>query len=147
MRQGSNEERPPAAQEDRPVEQHYHDQDKAKGAGPVSKPAQSRGCVSFSRSEDVQADGSSCIAELVYALAENKEAGRMAVLKAVAAKAGFRTEEEIRSLLDGKSKKKVHAPQPVRELVKAMDLDHVLAPTNLVFATLRPPSPPTDLQI
>ena len=89
-----------------------------------------QGCVSFgSVAEHEESDR---IAKLVYALAEDSDAAKLSVLRAVAAIDGVTCESKVRAMLKGDGDVKL-APSPhIRSLLAAMDLGHVLAPVNLM---------------
>ena len=71
------------------------------------------------------------LVELLYAVSEDRESARMAILKAVASKVGITDVGELENLRNGYSNTRIEAPAHVREVLRSMDLGHVLKPVNL----------------
>ena len=95
-----------------------------------SRVAGGKGCVSFGQT-DGDFSGLDKMAELVYAVADDRTMGEMAVLGAVAGKCGINDEGELEKLVDGEATEKLNAPPRIRHLMNAMNLGHVLSPINL----------------
>ena len=70
------------------------------------------------------------IVDLLYALSEDREAAKTAILRAVALKCGIE-DREVERMQAGESDLRVDPPAHVRQVLSKMDLAHVLKPCLL----------------
>ena len=59
-------------------------------------------------------------------------AGRRAILRAVAARQGIESDEEIEGMLDGKTESKIDVPVGLRGAFHSIGLGHAMSPVNLI---------------
>ena len=95
------------------------------------------GCCSFEpvdTESEMSAENNVQIARLISALG-GSNAGRRAILQAVAERQGIGDPEVVEEMILGGSDQKVEVPMGLRDAFRSIGLDHVMAPINLITAS------------
>ena len=83
---------------------------------------------------EMTADHNEQVARLISALG-GSNAGRRAILQAVAERQGIEDPEVVEEMIHGGSDQKVEVPMGLRDAFRSIGLDHVMAPINLITAS------------
>ena len=125
--------------EDRLREERARDRlrDERAAADWEVRQARPMGCCSFEpvdTESEMSAENNVQIARLISALG-GSNAGRRAILQAVAERQGIDDPDVIEEMMHGGSDQKVEVPIGLRDAFRSIGLDHVMTPVNLITAS------------
>ena len=132
----STEELPPGAEDDRQARPAEHLQHQQGGLAQSKLAPAERGCCSIGNSDEEQEtsdDHNRQVIKLIEMLGQTGD-GRRAVVKALAAKQGIEGDDELEELYSGRSEQKLVVPRGMRDTLRSIGLDAILAPVNLITA-------------
>ena len=125
--------------EDRLREERARDRlrDERAAADWEVRQARPMGCCSFEPVDteaELSAENNVQIAQLISALG-GSNAGRRAILQAVAEKQGIENPDVIEEMMHGDSDQRLEVPLGLRDAFRSIGLEHVMTPINLITAS------------